>query len=89
MAKKSPLRGTGRNVGNTDSVPDRDAPKSTFRATDLQGARSFFRYYLLNIAGEAETTTPLPNSLVALRGAGCLPVSMPQSAWPALHLQVL
>lgn len=21
-------------------------------------------------------------------GAGCLPVSMPQSAWPALHLQV-
>ncbi len=27
MAKKSPLRGTGRNVGNTDSVPDRDAPK--------------------------------------------------------------
>ncbi|HBY6687885.1 TPA: hypothetical protein MI492_28830, partial [Klebsiella pneumoniae] len=58
------------------------------RATDLPGERSFFRYCLLNIAGEAETATPLPNSLVALHGAGCLPVSMPQSAWPALHLQI-
>ena len=87
MAKKSPLRGTGRNVGNTDSVPDRDVPNSpSYRFTRRA---LVFRYYLLNIAGEAETATPLPNSLVALRGAGCLPVSMPQSAWPALHLQVL
>lgn len=87
MAKKSPLRGTGRNVGNTDSVPDRDAPNSpSYRFT-----RRALIFPLLPFkhAGEAETTTPLPNSLVALRGAGCLPVSMPQSAWPALHLQVL
>lgn len=33
-------------------------------------------------------TTPLPNVLVVLRGAGCLPVSMSQSTWPALHLQI-
>ncbi len=58
------------------------------RATDLPGRALVFRYYLLNIAGEAETATPLPNVLVVLRGAGCLPVSMPQSAWPALHLQI-
>lgn len=33
--------------------------------------------------------TPLPNSLVALHyGAGFLPVSMSQSTWPALHLQI-
>ena len=30
---------------------------------------------------------PLSNSLVALRGAGCLPVSMSQPTWPELHLQ--
>nr|DAF79516.1 MAG TPA: hypothetical protein [Caudoviricetes sp.] len=28
QTKKSPLRGTGRNVGNTDSLPDRDVPNS-------------------------------------------------------------
>ena len=40
MAKKSPLRGTGRNVGNTDSVPDRDAPNSpSYRFTRMH---SFF-----------------------------------------------
>ena len=64
MAKKSPLRGTGRNVGNTDSVPDRDAPNSpSYRFTRRA---LVFRYYLLNIAGEAETATPLSNSLCSI-----------------------
>ena len=86
LGEKKPAQRGGQKVGNTDSSTVRGAPNSpSFRFTRRA---LVFRYYLLNIAGEAETATPLPNSLVALRGAGCLPVSMPQSAWPALHLQV-
>ncbi|AXS49644.1 hypothetical protein D0884_07905 [Klebsiella pneumoniae] len=84
--EKKPAQRGGQKVGNTDSSTERSAPNSpSYRFTRRA---LVFRYYLLNIAGEAETATPLPNSLVALHGAGCLPVSMPQSAWPALHLQV-
>lgn len=53
--KKSPLRGAGRKVGSSDSVPDRGAPNSpSYRFTRRA---LVFRYYLLNIAGEAETAT--------------------------------
>lgn len=85
--KKKPAQRGGQKVGNTDSSTERGAPNSpSYRFTRRA---LVFRYYLLNIAGEAETATPLPNSLVALHyGAGCLPVSMSQSTWPALHLQI-
>ncbi|KAA0484873.1 hypothetical protein F0330_12945 [Klebsiella pneumoniae] len=84
--EKKPAQRGGQKVGNTDSSTERGAPNSpSYRFT----RRSLvFRYYLLNIAGEAETATLLQNSLVALHGAGCLPVSMSQSTWPALHLQI-
>ena len=86
LGEKKPAQRGGQKVGNTDSSTVRGAPNSpSYRFTRRA---LVFRYYLLNIAGEAETATPLPNVLVVLRGAGCLPVSMSQSTWPALHLQI-
>ena len=86
LGEKKPAQRGGQKVGNTDSSTVRGAPNSP--SYQFTRRALVFRYYLLNIAGEAETATPLPNSLVALYGAGCLPVSMSQSTWPALHLQI-
>ncbi|KPS42317.1 hypothetical protein AN687_01820 [Klebsiella variicola] len=77
LGEKKPAQRGGQKVGNTDSSTVRGAPNSpSYRFTRRA---LVFRYYLLNIAGEAETATPLPNVLVVLRGAGCLPVSRRQS----------
>ena len=55
MAKKSPLRGTGRNVGNTDSVPDRDAPNSpSYRFTRKH---SLLPLRSINIDGQPQKET--------------------------------
>lgn len=80
--EKSPLRRAGETVVNTDSVTDRDASNS--RATDLPGERSLFSLLPFKHAGEAETATLLPNSLVALHGTGCFPVRL----WTASMAQV-
>ncbi len=64
LGEKKPAQRGGQKVGNTDSSTVRGAPNSpSFRFTRRA---LVFRYYLLNIAGEAETATPLPNSLCSI-----------------------